>query len=173
MNKKKLIIGIIAIVGGLVFASLAFLPQNTTREAAAESWDYLNSGVGKEVQGKVAAVESDAIAEGTRGTRHIGTVYCPVYHYTVAEKEYEVQAVGNNCKEDKNEVKIGSTAMILYDPGQPAESFVKTAETAAFYGDTSDTKWIAIAAGGALMILLGIGAIVNARPKSSKKLPSK
>ena len=80
--------------------------------------------------------------------------------------------MGNNCTEDKNEIKSGSPAMILYDPGQPADSFVKTAETAAFYGDTSGTKWIAIA-GGALMILLGIGAIVNARPKSSKKLASK
>ena len=43
MNKTKLVIGIIAIAGGLVVAGLGFLPQNQAREDAAVSWTRLSS----------------------------------------------------------------------------------------------------------------------------------
>ena len=168
MSKAKLIIGIIAIIGGLVVAGLGFLPQNQAREDAAVSWARLSSGAGKQVEGKVAAVESDAVTEGTRRSRHIETVYCPVYHYTVNDKEYEVQSVGDNCKENKDEVKVGSTAPIVYDPLQPEEAFVKTDATAAFYGDTGGSQWAGIAV-GAVLVLLGVGAIFTARQSATSK----
>ena len=126
------------------------------------------SGAGKEVEGKVAAVESDAVAEGTRRSRHIETVYCPVYHYSVNDKEYEVQSVGDNCKENKDEVKVGATASIVYDPLQPEEAFVKTDATAAFHGDTGGSQWAGIAV-GAVLILLGVCAIFAARQHTTPK----
>ena len=147
MNKVKLSIGIIAILAGLVVAGLGFLPQNQAREDAAVSWVRLSSGAGKEVEGKVAAVESDSVKKGAGKARYFDTVYCPVYHYTVADKEYEVQSVGGNCEENKDRVKIGSAMPILYDPLQPAESFVKTDATAEFYGDTGNSHWAGIAVG--------------------------
>lgn len=168
MNKKKLIIGIVAIVAGVIFAGLGFLPQNSERQAMIDSWKQVKE-TGIETEGTVVSIESDTVTEGARRSRHIDTVYCPVYQYTVGNDVYTVRAVGDDCKETRDEVVLGSTATVAYKEAERDTAFVKSDATEAFYANSDGAKWIALGI-GLFLVLLGVLAIRSARPKTPEQL---
>lgn len=166
MNKKKLIIGIIAIVAGIAFASLGFLPKNADRQDQVNAWNRLSAGDGVETQATVTSVESRAVTEGSRRNRQINTVYCGVYTFQTNSLEYEARAVGDDCKDEREQVVMGDQATVVYDQAQPGIAFVKSDNTKAYYADANGGVWAGIAIGG-FLVLLGALAIAGARRKNT------
>jgi len=169
MNKKKMTLGIILIIAGVVVAALGFLPANSERQSTADSWNRLSSGEGIEAEGVIVASQSDAVTEGTRRNRQINTVYCAVYEYTAGGAKHTVQAIGDDCKDTKDEVVLGETAAIVYDEANPSEAFVKSDATAAFYKDTGGSQWVTWVF-GALILFAGLITVATAKIKTPEQL---
>lgn len=170
MNKKLLLTGIIFLILGLGALALSFIPADEERAAEKASWNSLIDGAGVETEGVSVSTSTDLVTEGTRRARHINTYYCAVYEYTVSDRTYRVSAVGDDCKDKQEDVVMGQTATILYDPADPSEGFVKSDATAAANDGGEPAKpwflWII----GSLFILFSIFAFQAARPKTPEQI---
>lgn len=174
MNVKLMIISVLLVIGGASLIVLAFAPKSGERQEAVANWVHLSGGEGKEVQGTVVNSELDARTEGARRSRSINNYYCPVYDYTVADTKYSVVAVGDDCKEKRDQVALGSTATILYDETDPAIAFVKSDATQAMYGeDTSSGSSVWLIVFGVVLVVFGALGAWGARPKASWRLQKK
>ncbi|HMS93241.1 MAG TPA: DUF3592 domain-containing protein [Candidatus Saccharibacteria bacterium] len=167
MDKKKLIAGIILIGLGIGMFALGFTPKNSEITAEIDSWKRV-SKEGIEAQGTLASTESVTRTEGTRRNRKIVTAYCNVYEFTADSKTYTAKAVGDDCKETRDEAQKTTTATIAYDQADPATAFVKSDATVAYYKDT-DSR-LASVIFGTVLVLIGIFGIRSARPKTPEQL---
>lgn len=169
MDKKRMILGIALVIGGLVFASLGLLPKNTEKQAVADNWYRLSAGAGKETEAKAVRTEQKTVTEGSGRNRKVKTVHCPVYEFSVADKTYTATAVGDDCFSGADDITLRSSHAVLYDEKDPSIAFVKSDKTKAFYDD-SNNSWIAAVAIGAFLILVGVVSILSARPKTPEQL---
>lgn len=170
MNKKLILTGIIFLVLGLGALALSFIPADEERAAEKASWNRLNDGAGVETEGVSISTQRDLVTEGVRYSRKINAYYCAVYEYAVGERTYRATAIGNDCKDNEEDVVMGETATILYDPADPSVGFVKSDATAAANDGGEPSKpwflWIV----GPLFILFSIFAFRAARPKTPEQI---
>lgn len=169
MKKKLVIFGLLFIVGGIGLAFIGFLPKNTDVQKDVDNWNRLSGGTGTQVEGRAVSVQSQTQTEGVRGSRKIATVYCAVYEYAYTGGVATAKAVGDDCKDSKDQVVLGSNATILYDPNAPTTAFVKSDATAAFYKDRADSNIVAVVI-GALLVVLGAVMVMAARPKTPEQI---
>lgn len=167
MNKKKLIAGVFLLIVGVGLIILGFMPQNEDRQAAVNAWNELKETPG--VEGVVESTQTTSRSEGTRYNRHLETYYCPVYSFPVNDQKETVRAVGDDCKESRDDVVIGSTATIVYEDSNPDEAFVKSDATEAFYKDSNGGQWVAWVM-GIFLALIGALGLYGARPKTPEQL---
>lgn len=169
-NKKILITGIIIAIVGIGFASLSFLPKNEERLETAESWTRLSTGAGEEVRGEVVDSESETVSEGARRTRRVDTIFCPVYEYTVGGTAHRIAAVANDdCKDTQDDVVMGETATILYDPADPETAFVKTPATEELYKDADAfDAWPLII--GSIITIVGVLVALGSRQLTPEQM---
>lgn len=167
MDKKKLIAGVILIALGIGMFALGFTPKNSEISAEIDSWKQV-SKEGKEAQGTLSSAQSVTRTEGTRRNRKVVTVYCNAYQFTVDNKTYTAKAVGDDCKDTRDETQKITTAAIVYSQTDPATAFVKSDATAAHYKNT-DGRWVSVIL-GVVLVLIGIFGIRSARPKTPEQL---
>lgn len=118
---------------------------------------------------ELVEAKQDVRTEGSRRNRRIVTTYCPVYEFTVNGQTQRVTALGDDCRESREAVTLGETATILYDPADPSIAFVDSDATSDFFADSAGSSVVGIVV-VAVLVLLGVLVIVQARPKTPEQL---
>lgn len=168
MNKKVLISGIILIVIGLGLALFGLIPKNTERQADIDNWTRLSEGAGLKAEGTVVDSERVTVTEGARRARSINAYYCPVFEFTVNDATQRTRAVGDDCKDNQEDVVKGATATILYDQADPTIAFVDSTATKEFYTTDGGTQVASLVVGG-ILVLIGVFVLIGGRPKTPEQ----
>ena len=168
MNKTKFSIGIVAIIAGIAFIAIGFLPKHSDAQQSLDNWNRLSSGQGMRAEAQIVDAEIQAQPEASRQANTQTTVYCPVYEYTVNNAAQRVTAI-DNCELDETMITLDQTGTVLYDPSNPQIAFVDTPETEAYFETLGGVPlWNIIF--GSIIILAGVITIIAGRPKVQRKL---
>lgn len=168
MDKKKMIAGVFLIVLGLFFFATTIMPNNTELREQAATWERVSKD-GVETKGAITSVKSHVRSEGTRRNRRVATVYCGVYEFAVRDSARTVEALGDDCTEQRDQAQHAAEVAIVYDAADPSIAFVKSAATETHFADADSSKGAAFGIGGAL-ILVGALAMYAGRPRTPEQL---